>query len=681
MNLDLFLDPAMPTETLLIGMAALFGTSVLALFVGRCRFGSVTIYGLTLLITLLCGGVALRQLLAGASAQPSLFELPIGLPWLHAHFRLDLLSAFFLFIVNLIGAAASLYGWQYGAHEKEPMRVLPFYPLFIAGMCLVTLANDAFMFLVAWEVMSLASWLLVLSTHKESGTLHAAYVYLVMACLGTFALCLAFGLLAGVGGDYGFEAIRAHRLSPALATGVLFLTLFGAGAKAGVVPLHAWLPLAHPAAPSHISALMSGVMTKVAIYGIVRILFDLVGAPQWWWGGCVMVLGGITALIGVLYALMQHDLKKLLAYHTVENIGIIVIGLGLALAFSGNNLPVLAGLALTAALFHVLNHSLFKSLLFLGAGAVLTATGTREMEKQGGLIHRMPVTALIFLVGALSISALPPFNGFISEWLTFQAILSGIVLPQWLLKFSMPVVGAMLALAAAFTAVCFVKVYGVVFLGRARSEAAEKAQEVGWAMLGSMGVLAVLCTAIGIMPSGVLAFLRPLVTELLPNTTTPLANTNWLMLRPQEVTGSSYSGLIILAAVGFMTTVLVLCIHHFASDRVRRGDIWDCGFPNKQTNTQYTASSFAQPIRRIFGVVVFSAKIDITMPEPGDMRPAQFKLHLRDHLWEVFYAPVVRWMNFLAEKFDETQFLTIRSYLSLMFAALVLLLVLVAVIQ
>jgi formate hydrogenlyase subunit 3/multisubunit Na+/H+ antiporter MnhD subunit len=664
-----------------LGVAALFGTSLVAILFGRTRSANGLIYGLTLLITLICAATALRQLLQGSSAETSVYELPIGLPWLKGGFRLDLLSSFFLLIINGVGAAASLYGWQYSHHEKEPMRVLPFYPLFLAGMCLVTIANDAFMFLVAWEMMSVASWLLVLSTHEEHDTQHAAYVYLIMACIGSFALCLAFGLLAGVAGDYGFDAMRAHPLSPVLAGSVLFLTLFGAGAKAGLVPLHAWLPLAHPAAPSHISALMSGVMTKVAIYGLIRILFDLVGVPQWWWGGCVIMIGGITAVIGILYALMQTDLKRLLAFSTVENIGIITIGLGLALAFRGNEMPVLAGLAITASLFHALNHSLFKSLLFFGAGSVLSATGTRDMEKQGGLIHRMPVTSFLFLIGAMSISALPPFNGFISEWLTFQSILSGVVLPQWLLKFSLPVVGAMLALAAAFTAVCFVKVYGIVFLGRARSPEAENAHEVGTLMLLAMSILALLCTVIGVLPSGVLDLLRPVVTQLLPGTPTPLPNTNWLMLKPQEADGSSYSGLIILLAITYMATTLIVCIHAFASKRVRRSDIWDCGFPNTQTNTQYTASSFAQPIRRVFGSIVFSAKESVTMPEPGDLSAAHFKLSMRDNLWRLFYMPVVRWINYLAEQFDKTQFLTIRSYLSLMFAALVTLLVLVAVTQ
>ena len=241
------------------------------------------------------------------------------------------------------------------------------------------------------------------------------------------------------------------------------LALIGAGSKAGVVPLHAWLPLAHPAAPSHVSALMSGVMTKVAVYGFVRIVFDLLGPPAWWWSMVVLAVGGVTAVMGVLYALMQHDLKRLLAYHTVENIGIIYIGLGLALAFKAYDMPLAAALALTAGLFHVFNHSVFKSLLFFGAGAVLNATGERDMEHLGGLIHRMPQTAFVFLVGCVAISALPPLNGFVSEWLTFQAILLSPQLPSWGLKFLVPAVGALLALSAALAAACFVKAFGVSF--------------------------------------------------------------------------------------------------------------------------------------------------------------------------------------------------------------------------
>ena len=280
--------------------------------------------------------------------------------------------------------------------------MLPFYPLFLAGLNLVVIAADAFSFLFAWELMSLASWALVMAHHREPGNAHAGYVYIVMASFSGLALLLCFGLLAGPAGGYSFAAMRAAHPSAGVAALALVLALIGAGSKAGVVPLHAWLPLAHPAAPSHVSALMSGVMTKVAVYGFVRIAFDLLGAPTWWAGVIVLAVGGITAVLGVLYALMEHDLKRLLAYHTVENIGIIFIGLGLALAFARQPAcrpPPRS--ALTAALFHVFNHSVFKSLLFFGAGAVLTATGERDMDHLGGLIHRMPKTAFAFLVGCV----------------------------------------------------------------------------------------------------------------------------------------------------------------------------------------------------------------------------------------------------------------------------------------
>jgi formate hydrogenlyase subunit 3/multisubunit Na+/H+ antiporter MnhD subunit len=310
-------------------VAVLLATSVLA--VGPAPLGRPIVYGATLVVSLLSFGAALNVLLGGAAG--SSVSLPLGLPWLGAHFRVDALAAFFLVVVNLGGAAASLFALGYGRHEEAPQRVLPFYPSYLAAMNLVVLADDAFGFLVAWEFMSLTSWALVVAHHKEPENIRAGYIYLLMASFGTMALLLAFGLLAGGNGDYSFAAMRATHPSTGLAALVLILALVGAGSKAGVVPLHTWLPLAHPAAPSHVSALMSGVMTKVAVYGFIRIVFDLLGPPDWWWSMLVLAVGGITAVMGVLYALMQHDLKRLLAYHTVENIGIIYIGLGLALAF------------------------------------------------------------------------------------------------------------------------------------------------------------------------------------------------------------------------------------------------------------------------------------------------------------------------------------------------------------
>jgi formate hydrogenlyase subunit 3/multisubunit Na+/H+ antiporter MnhD subunit len=486
-------------EVLLWCVATLLAAGAAGLALTRRRGASALVYGVSLGVSAIALAVAGAALLAPASLGTRA-TLPLGVPWLGAHFRLDALSAFFLVVINLGGAAASLFALGYGRHEETPGRVLPFYPAFLAGMNLVLLAADAFTFLFAWEFMSLSSWALVMAHHRRPGNAAAGYLYLLMASFGTLALLLAFGLLAGPSGGYEFDAIRRTPPAADVAAVVLVLALIGAGSKAGLVPLHVWLPLAHPAAPTHVSALMSGVMTKVAVYGFVRIVFDLLGPPAWWWGALVPLVGGLTAAMGVLYALMQEDLKRLLAYSTVENVGIIFIGLGLALAFEANDMTGAAALALTAALLHVFNHALFKSLLFFGAGAVLGATGERDMGRLGGLIHRMPRTALAFLIGSAAISALPPFNGFVSEWLTFQAILLSPTLPQWLLKFLVPAVGALLALSAALAGACFVKAFGMTFLGRPRSPVAAEAAETDRWSLAAMLALALLCLLAGILP-------------------------------------------------------------------------------------------------------------------------------------------------------------------------------------
>jgi hydrogenase-4 component B len=380
------------------GVALLLALAAIGVFAARRPLGCRLTYAGCMLICCGLAGVALFALLAPHGRLESI-EIPLGLPLGRTLLGFDPLSAAFVVIINIATAIVSGYAIGYGAHARESERVVPFYPAFVAGMNLVLLAQDAFSFLIGWEFMSLASWALVVSDHRSSENRRAALVYLIMATGGALTLLLAFGLLAGPQGGYTFEAIRRTG-TPGVGVIVLVLALVGAGSKAGLVPLHAWLPLAHPAAPSHVSALMSGVMTKVAVYGFVRLVFDLAGPPAWWWSVPVLVIAGVTALLGVLYALMEHDLKRLLAYHTVENIGIIFIGLGLALAFEATGLRVAAALALTAAIFHVFNHSLFKSLLFMGSGAVLNATGERDMEHLGGLIHRMPVTALASLAAS-----------------------------------------------------------------------------------------------------------------------------------------------------------------------------------------------------------------------------------------------------------------------------------------
>jgi hydrogenase-4 component B len=650
---------------------------VLAVAGGRPPATMRIVYGASMVAALALLALASDHLL-GAKA-PVDATLPLGLPWLGAHFRLDVLGAFFLVVVNLGAATASLFALGYGRHDETPERVLPFYPLFLAGMNLVVLAADAFTFLISWEFMSLTSWALVISHHRVRENLQAGYVYLVMASFGTLALLLAFGLLAGADGHYAFADIRHSQLSPAVGALVLLLTLLGAGSKAGLVPLHAWLPLAHPAAPSHVSALMSGVMTKVAVYGFVRIVFDLAGPPVWWWSMVVLALAGITCVMGVLYALMQHDLKRLLAYSTVENIGVIFIGLGLALAFKAFGMIPAAALALTAGLLHIFNHMLFKSLLFFGAGAVLNATGERDMERLGGLIRRMPQTAFVFLVGCAAISALPPLNGFVSEWLTFQAILLSPQLPFWGLKFLVPAVGALLAMSAALAAACFVRAFGITFLGRPRTTAAENAHEVDHFSLAAMSFFATLCLVVGILPGLFMDTLAP-VTQALVGERMPLQRgVEWLSIVPIAESRSSYNGLLVFVFMLLSGSMAAFAIHRLASDKLRRGPPWDCGYPDASPITQYSASSFAQPIRRVFGSLVFQAREQGDMPAPGDMRPARLVVVMRDLIWDGLYAPVAANVATISERLNHLQFLTIRQYLSLVFGALVTLLLVLAI--
>jgi hydrogenase-4 component B len=660
----------------LYGVAALLALAPVAIALGAAPRATSIVYGVSLIIT---ASLGVNALLALFGQPATSVTLPLGLPWQGAHFRIDALAAFFLAVVNLGGAAASLFALGYGRHEETPQRVLPFYPAYLAAMNLVVLADDAFSFLAAWEFMSLTSWALVIAHHRDRENVRAGYIYLLMASFGTLALLLAFGLLAGSDGHYAFDAIRASHATAGLAALVLILVLIGAGSKAGVVPLHAWLPLAHPAAPSHVSALMSGVMTKVAVYGFVRIVFDLLGPPDWWWSIPVLIVGGVSAVMGVLYALMQRDLKRVLAYSTIENIGIIFAALGLALAFKAEGLALAAALALTAGLLHVLNHSLFKSLLFFGAGAVLNATGTRDMESLGGLIHRMPQTAFVFLAGCVAISALPPLNGFVSEWLTFQAILLSPQLPSWGLKLTVPAIGALLALSAALAAACFVRAFGISFLGRPRTPAASSAQETDGFSLAAMYVLAAACLIAGILPGLFIDGLAPVVQSLAGGRMPVQASVQWLSVVPIAAGRSSYNGLLVFVFMIASGAIAAFAIHRLASSKLRRGPAWGCGYPPASPLAQYTADSFAQPIRRVFGTIVFRAREIGEMPPPGSVAPARLTVELRDVIWDVLYAPIAVGIAFAAERLNYLQFLTIRSYLSLVFAALVLLLLVLAI--
>jgi len=636
-----------------------------------------TFYAACATISLVMLALAAGHLLTHAPAETT--RLPIGLPWIGVRLRIDAISAFFQIIVNFGGFAASLYAIGYGVDEETPKRVLPFYAIFLAGMNLVLIADDAFTFLASWEFMSLSSWALVVSRHRDRRNVEAGYVYLLMAAFGTFALLLVFGLLAGADGHYGFAEIRGASRAAGLAGAALVLALVATGSKAGLAPLHVWLPLAHPAAPSHVSALMSGVMTKVAIYGFVRIVFDLLGPPDWWWGLIVLTTGGATAAMGVLYAVFERDLKRLLAYSTVENIGVVFVGLGLALAFKTNGMGSAAALAFTAAVFHALNHSLFKSLLFFGAGAVLHGTGERDIEKLGGLIHRMPQTAFVFLGGCLAISALPPLNGFASEWLLFQGILLSPDIPQWGLKLAIPAIGALLALAAALAGACFVRAYGIVFLGRPRSERASAAHEVDLFSRSAMFLLLAGCVLTGILPGLVIDATAPVTMAAVGESMPRQISQPWLNIVPIAASRSSYNGLLVMAFIAFTTVAAVRTIHRFASDRLRRAPAWDCGFPNADSASQYTAASFAQPIGRVFGETMFRTREEVDMPAPGELRPARLTLSMRDLIWDAVYGRIQGLVDYLSRRLNILQFLTIRLYLSLVFAVLVILLLAVSI--
>ena len=618
-------------------------------------------------------GVLLAAIaLAAIGLPPAQIVLPLGLPDLPFHVRVDALSSFFLLLLGATAAAISFYsaGYFAGIKDRSAGLLCLQYHVFLASMALVLVADDAYFFMVAWETMALSSYFLVTTEHEDPAIRKAGYLYLLIAHIGAIAILLAFGVMSGQG-DYTFDAMRAAQLPSGWATVVFVLALVGFGAKAGIVPLHVWLPEAHPAAPSPVSALLSGVMLKTAIYGLIRITYDLLPAVHWEWGLLVLIVATVTTLFGVLFALMQHDLKRLLAYHSVENIGIILIGLGLSIIYLGTDRPVLAVLGLIAALYHTLNHAVFKALLFLGAGAVLHASGLRDLGRMGGLIRVMPWTAFFFLAGSLSISALPPLNGFVSEWLTFQAALLSPALEHGVLRSIIPLAAAALALAGALTAMCFVKVFGVAFLGLPRSPDVARAVEVGrWEKFG-MGWLAALCVLLGLAPVWMIGLMDPIARDLLDVSLVQSgAAWHWFWLTPVASERASYSPvvfLLVIVAGVLLTFWLVRSLYH---GRLRRAPAWDCGFPGLDARMQDTPEGFAQPIRQIFSPVY---EIEAHYPDPFDRAP-RFHAEVRDHFWRWLYFPIGYAADFCSRLVGRIQVGRIATYLMYSFATILFLL-------
>jgi len=629
-------------------------------------------------------GVALALVGLQALWQPAAeLTLPLGLPGLPFHLRLDALAGFFLFLLGGVAAGISAYASGYFAGETPGRLALIGlqYHVFLASMAFVILADDAYLFMVAWETMALASYFLVTTDHRQGPIRSAGFLYLLIAHLGAIAILLAFGILHGGRGDYSFAALRAAELTPFWSSAAFALAFFGFGAKAGMLPLHAWLPEAHPAAPSPVSALMSGVMLKTAIYGMVRVIYDLIGSLRWEWGLVVLVVGAGTTLFGVLYALMQHDLKRLLAYHSIENIGIILLGLGMSMVFVGFGHPAAGALGLIAALYHTLNHAVFKALLFLGAGSILHSSGLRNLNDMGGLIRTMPHTALYFLIGALAISALPPLNGFVSEWLTFQTALQAPLLEHGVVRSLVPLFAATLALAGALTAMCFVKVYGVAFLGQPREPrhapnvpAAGAAHDCGPAERIGMAWLAVSCFVLGLFPSAFVLMLNRICVALLGGGLPQEAlESSWIWLVPTSRAQASYMPLVFIVVIVAVILITVVLVRRFYHGRVRYSHPWDCGFPAQPSRMQDTADAFGQPIRHVFGPLY---RMKRHLPGPDDAAP-RFALVIEDRHWYWLYLPVARLAGFVSEKIGLLQRGRISIYLLYSFVTLIVLLVFV----
>jgi len=636
------------------------------------RLVAIPLLGLAGVVALLAG---LWTLIGGTEASA---VLPFGLPWLHWQVRLDPLAGVFLVLIGLVTGAVSLYGLDYVRHfenGRESLAALGgFSGLFVVGMLLVVLADDAFLFMVAWELMSLSSYFLVAFQHEHAANRRAAFLYLLMAHFGGLAILLGFGVLAAFGGGFDFDAMRTAQLTP-LWAGVAFgLTFLGFGLKAGLVPFHAWLPEAHPVAPSHISALMSGVMLKVAVYGFIRLVLDLNGELHWSWGVILITVGSLSALVGVLFALIQTDLKRLLAYSSIENLGIVFIALGLTLLFASTGHPNLAALALVAALYHALNHALFKSLLFLGAGAILHSTHERDLEQMGGLLRRMPWTGSFFLIGCLSISALPPFNGFVSEWLIFQSALQAWNLESGVLRSLVPIASAVLALTGALVAATFVKVYGIAFLGQARSRHVRRARPSPKGMWAGQGVLAVLCVLFGMLPTQILSLLDSVAAQLL-GTGVPQADASgWLWLTPISAETASYSAPLTILLLALIAGAAIWWFKRHASWRVRRCDPWDCGFTPPTPRMQSSAASFAQPIRRVFALLFV---IDEALEQSAD-GITRYRLRVADRAWGWLYLPMARAVDASSQQVARLQSGNVRIYLGWTLATLFVLLWIIA---
>jgi hydrogenase-4 component B len=663
--------PSSPLSAILL----LLGAWVCIALAGLLRPRSLRFVGRTLFPLGAVCGLAIAGIAALAISQPpEHLTLPIGLPNLPMHLRRDALSSVFLVLLGAVSAGISVFGAGYfrSGQGTPPGLIGLHYHLFLASMGFVLLADDAYSFLLAWETMALTSYFLVVTDHRLEAIRSAGFLYLVIAHVGALGILLCFGILQGENWQFTFDAMRATRLTPAWAGAAFLWALFGFGAKAGLVPTHVWLPEAHPAAPSPVSALMSGVMLKVAVYGMLRVSFDLLAGLAWWWGLVPIALGLFTALYGIVFAAAQTDMKRLLAYSSIENIGLLFTGMGLAIVFHGVRMPVLAALALLAVLYHSINHAFMKSLLFLGTGSVLHATGERNLGRLGGLIHRMPWVAWLTLIGALSIAGLPPLNGFVSEWLLLQAFLFSSDVPHTFVNMLLPLGAALVALVAALSGYVMVKFFGVVFLGRPREASLAQAHDADLLERIGLAWLALGCVMLGLLPAQIIPALGAVGAQLhvgaLPSVQAP-----WWMLVPISRAEASYAPLVFLGAVLTFVLLTMLAVRLRYPGQARRAPAWDCGFGPLDARMQDTAEGFGQPIRHLFEPF-FAMRREL--PSPFDAVP-RYRVVIGDRIWMALYEPLTPLILRVADSFGWLRKGGISAYLLYGFVTLVVLLALV----
>ena len=637
----------------------------------RFRLVATVLFPASGFFSLLLLGVALSAI----GSDPEVAVLPIGLPQLPFHLRLDSLSSFFLILIGGVSAGVSLFAAGYFRQgEGTPPGLICFeYHVFLASMALVVMADDAYMFMVVWETMAFSSFFLVMANHRIPEIRSAGYLYMLVAHIGALGILLCFGVLQANTGDYTFANMRAQQLSPFWGSVAFVLAVFGFGAKAGLLPLHAWLPEAHPAAPSPMSALMSGVMLKIALYGLLRVSFDLLQTRLWWWGVLLMAIGLTTALFGVVFSTVQVEMKRLLAYSSIENVGLMCAGIGLSLLFSSYGMTALSALALTAALYHVLSHAFFKSLLFCSTGAVLHATGERSLGKLGGLIRTMPWVAWPTLIGVLACAGLPPLGGFVAEWLLLQSFLFTTGLPSSFLNMGVPVLAALIALIAALSGFTMVKYFGVIFLGQPREEKLAKAHDAGpWERSGMLW-LALGCVVLGLLPNQVIGLLDP-VTRLLVSggLAQSVAANGWLLV-PVSIERASYSPAIFLLGVLASSALAYLLVRRFYRGRTRRAPAWDCGYPWQDARMQDTAEGFGQPIRQIFEPLF---RLQREVPTPFDDHP-RYRVTVQDPLWHWLYLPLAALVDRVSKLIGRLQQGRIAVYLIYSFVTLIVVLLVV----